>query len=157
MTKTMESYRQEARRIMQSNNYMVIATVNNNGNPWAATVLYVYDKDYSFYFLSSVDSRHAKNITEDPNVSFVIFDSDQAVGESEGIQAEGLASLVGKKSLEKVIKLYSNKVFPNSKLSPEKRYDPTNYGEASEFRFFKIKVSSVFITGTVDRRTEVHL
>ncbi|MDE1860682.1 MAG: pyridoxamine 5'-phosphate oxidase family protein [Candidatus Micrarchaeota archaeon] len=150
-----ESYEEEAKRLISDNKYMVVATSDKDGNSWAATVFYVYDKKYNFYFLSAVDSRHCEFINKNPKVAFVIFDANQPIGHSEGIQALGRASFVKDRELEEVIKLYSNRLFPKSTIPPGTRYPKENYGEASEFRFYKIEVSNLYVTGTIDRRTEV--
>lgn len=151
------AYRKEAKKIVDSNKYMVLATADTEGKPWSATVAFAYDKDYNFYFISAVDSRHAENISKNPRVSFVIFDSTQDIGDSEGIQAEGRASVVERGDVEKVIGIYVKRLFPKSDMAPSEMYRPEYYSGASEFRFFRIKATGVNITGTEDRRTEVDL
>lgn len=156
----MEGYRpltKAAKEIMERNKYMAIATIDANKKPWVATVFYAYGKDYTFYFLSPIDSRHAENIRKSPDVSFAIFDSRQPLGESIGIQAEGTASIVQEKKLEEAIEVYANRLDPDSDIPPTKRYPPEDYSGAAEFRFFKIVVSKMYLTGTVNRRTEVDL
>lgn len=39
---------------------MVVSTSDGEGNPLGAVVFYVFDEKYNFYFLSAVDSLHAK-------------------------------------------------------------------------------------------------
>ena len=91
-------YDNKARIIIERSNYMVIGTSTKNGKPWTAPVLFVHDTSFNIYFLSAVDSLHAENILDDPNVSISIFDSHQRVGSYEGgVQAEGKAKPVGKK------------------------------------------------------------
>ncbi len=147
MPKQCKSFEEKAGSIIKGNNYLVTATSDKKGSVWAATVSYVTDSDYNFYFLSAVDSRHAENISVNPKVAFEVFDSRQQIGSSDGVQAEGTAELVGDKDLPKVIGLYSNKFFPGSKVTPLERYPPENYSGASEFRFFKITISVLYVTG----------
>ena len=146
----------QTKKILKENKYMVLATSDKNSTPWANPVFYSNDEEYNFYFLSAIDSRHAENIIVNPKISAAIFDSTQKIGSSEGIQIEGSVSIVKRTELEKVIKLYSDKLFPTSKLSGPERYNPSDYDEPSEFRFFKITPKKVYITG-VDRRAEVSL
>ncbi len=150
------AFEERAKEILSECTYMVIGTSTKDGNPWAAPVLYVYDKDYSLYFLSAVDAVHSENILKNPNVSIAIFDSHQKIGVSEGIQIEGKAELVDKGEIKKAITLYCNKVFPDSEIAPTERYRPEDYLGASEFRFFKVKPVNTYITGE-DRRTKVQL
>ncbi len=141
------SYESRAKSMIDGNNYMVTATSDGKNDVWAATVSYVCDKEYNFYFLSAIDSRHAENISKNPNIAFQIFDSTQGIGSSDGIQAEGEAELVEEAELPGVIELYVGKFFPESRMPPTQRYPPENYGGASEFRFFKVTVSALYITG----------
>lgn len=152
-----DEYTRRAKQIITSNRYMVIATSNGDRQPWQAVVFYVYTSDYTFYFLSATDSKHAKNIEKNPSASIIIFDSGQPLGQSEGLQAEGKITLVEKKNLENVINLYAARLFPKSEMAPTQRYPPEAYDEPSEFRFFKFTPSKMFLSGTAERRTEVHL
>ncbi len=150
------TYSEKARHIVETNNYMVVCTSDKKGNPWAAPVFFVHDEKYNFYFLSAVDSRHAENILANPKTFLVIFDSSAPVGQSDGVQIEVTISAVGKKDLPDVIKLYCDKLFPDSTIPATVRYDPEEYAEPSEFRFFKAKIVQTYTTG-IDRRVEVDL
>ncbi|MEM3838959.1 MAG: pyridoxamine 5'-phosphate oxidase family protein [Candidatus Micrarchaeaceae archaeon] len=151
------AYEEKAKKIIVNSTYMVVGTSTKDGIPWVAPVLFVHDKDYNIYFLSAVDARHSKNLAENPNVSISIFDSNQKIGSFDGIQAEGEASLVEKGEIKKAITLYCKKVFPNSDMEPTKRYVPEDYLGASEFRFFKIKLTEIYLAGSEDRRVKVEL
>ena len=152
-----ETYRERAKRIIESNNYMVLSTCDKKGSPWACTVLFVHDDDYNFYFQSAVDSRHALNLSENPRIAFVIFDSTQDIGSTDSIQAEGKVALVGEKEIKGVISIYTKKVFKGNNLYAERQYVPGNYLGAAEFRFFKIKVERLFTNTGPGRRSEVDL
>ena len=154
MQYTEMSYEQNAKDIIASNNYFVLSTCNKNNTPWAAAILFVNDKSYNFYFMSAVDSRHAKNIIENPNIACVIFYSKQPVGSSLSVQFEGTAKIIDtKEEIVDTIKLYSKKAFPGSKFSPDPQFDPGNYSDAAEFKFFKIEPKKIYISvegGTVE-------
>ncbi|HUZ60145.1 MAG TPA: pyridoxamine 5'-phosphate oxidase family protein [Hanamia sp.] len=151
-----QSYEQKAENIIEVNKYMVVSTCGKKGKPWAAAVFYVYDYKGNFYFLSAVDSLHIKNGIENPNVSLVIFDSNQPLGTSDSVQVEGKLSVAKKADIKKVITLYCKKLFPRSELSPFERYNPDDYTGVSEFQFFKIEVAKAYTSGP-DRRVEVEL
>lgn len=150
------TYSEKARYIIEHNNYMIVSTSDKSGKPWAAPVFFAYDKNYTFYFLSAVDSRHAENIAENPNVAIVIFDSSTPVGQTDGVQMDAKVSFVPKKDLSKVITTYCDRLFPNSNILATERYDPKEYYEPSEFRFFRVEVVQAYTTG-IDRRVDVDL
>ena len=112
--KPYRTYSEKARHVIETNNYVTVATTDNEGNPWAAPVFFAYDKDYNLYFLSAVDSRHAENLAQNPNIAAVIFDSTSPVGQSDGVQLEGKVIPVERKAVAKVINIYCKRLFPNS-------------------------------------------
>ena len=149
-------YLEKAENIFSVNKYMSLGTSTKDGKPWVAPVLYVYDENYRIYFLSAIDSLHAENIKENQEVSISIFDSEQNIGSSDGVQARGKCFVVEKNEIEKAITLYCKKVFPEPDIEPTKRYMPSEYLGASEFRFFRIDLSEIYVTGE-DRRVRVDL
>ena len=141
-------YDRKARTEIEKSNYMVIGTSTKNGKPWTAPVLFVHDTSFNIYFLSAVDALHSENILENANVSISIFDSHQKIGSYEGgVQAEGKAKPVEKNDIERVIRLYCKKVFPDSDIEPTERYAPDDYLGDAEFRFFEIKLDNIYVTG----------
>ena len=150
-------YGEKAKAIIERSNYMVIGTSTKNGKPWTAPVLFVHDESFNIYFLSAVDALHSENILGNANVSISIFDSHQKIGSYVGgVQAEGKAGLVEKNDIERVIRIYHKKVFPDSDMAPTEKYVPENYLGAAEFRFFEIKLENVYVTGE-ERHVKVEL
>ena len=64
-----------------------------------------------FYFTSELDSQHIINITDNPGVSFTIFDSTKRVSDVDGLQIRGIVGEVDKEDLKKVVKNYYQFVF----------------------------------------------
>ena len=150
-----DNYVKRAKDIINNNSYMVVSTADKNAVPWGAPVFFANDKKYSkVYFISAIDSRHAENIEVNPKVSLAIFDSNSPIGVSEGVQIEGTASSVGKAEIDEATKTYSARL--SAKAEAPEKYDPKLYLPPSEFRFFKIQLDCVYVTGE-DRRTEVDL
>lgn len=150
------TYREKALRIIDDNDYMVISTCDLDNTPWSAAVFYAYDDKYNFYFISAIDSLHAKHIKKNPKVSFIIFDSLQQIGDSDSVQAEGKAIIVPDSDVKEAIQVYSKRLARKSGGEGMSDYDPKGYSGASEFRFFKITLSRLFTTGE-ERRVEIDL
>src|SRR3989344_239935 len=49
-----------AREVIEKNQYVTIATSDIHGKVWISPVVYTYDKDYNFYFLSMPSAKHCK-------------------------------------------------------------------------------------------------
>ena len=64
-----------ARTIIDSNMYMVLGTADEDGQPWVSPVYYASEDYKQFYWVSSPEVRHSRNIVLRPQISIVIFDS----------------------------------------------------------------------------------
>jgi hypothetical protein len=92
-------YKKILREILDSQNYLCLATANKNWLPWASPLSYVCGDDFSFYFISYIESLHAKNIRENNEVSLSIYDSHQTLKNALGIQASGFAEIIDENSM----------------------------------------------------------
>lgn len=71
-------------------NLGVISTTTTNNTPQSAVVYFSYDENLNIYFTTRTNSRKYTNLTQNPHVSFVIFNGAL----SETIQIEGSASFI---------------------------------------------------------------
>lgn len=62
--------------LLKRNRYLVLSTTSGK-NPWIAPLEYMIDDDLNFYFFSTEDSRHARDIEENDRVAVAVFDRDQ--------------------------------------------------------------------------------
>ena len=85
MTNDVDAYVAQARSIIDSIQYLTIATVNQDGTPWNSPVHQVHDEQYIFYWLSDKNNQHSKNIRANGKVFGVIYDSTVPEGEGVGI------------------------------------------------------------------------
>jgi nitroimidazol reductase NimA-like FMN-containing flavoprotein (pyridoxamine 5'-phosphate oxidase superfamily) len=69
-----------ARSIVDSNSFMTLATADGAGQPWASPVWYAYRDYREFFWVSSPDATHSRNIAGRPELAIVIFDSHEAGG-----------------------------------------------------------------------------
>lgn len=61
-----------AEAIIDANRYLTIGTSNQDGTPWLTPVYYTPDRYTDFYWISSPDATHSRNIGERADVSIVI-------------------------------------------------------------------------------------
>jgi hypothetical protein len=69
-----------ARAIIDSNFYMTLGTADEEGRPWVSPVYYAAEGYAKFYWVSSPEATHSRNLAVRPEVSVVIFDSRTPVG-----------------------------------------------------------------------------
>jgi len=96
-----------ARRIIDANRYLTLATADAGGRPWATPVWFASDGYTAFVWVSRPDARHSRNIAGRPNVGIVIFDSTVPVGGGQAVYVEALAEQVPPADLEPAIEMYS--------------------------------------------------
>ena len=147
---TKNQLRQTAKEIIKSNVYLTLGT-SANDLPWVAPLFYAINEQYTFYFISQLDSLHIKHILKNSNVSFAIFDSHQKEGTGNGVQGSGKAYLLDETELPEAFKWYHTTYI---EMKPESFKSPAPY------RFFKIITEHFYVLdpeAPTDKRVEVKL
>lgn len=70
------SQRDFVEEILKRNRYLVLAT-SDGTTPWIAPIEYMVDDALCFYFFSTDDSRHIRDIEQNEVVAVAVFDRDQ--------------------------------------------------------------------------------
>jgi general stress protein 26 len=86
---------QSIKEILKNIHYITIATVCDDGSPWNSPVSASFDTDLNFYWGSSRENIHSKNISRDSRVFVVIYDSTAPEGTGEGVYMSGEATELG--------------------------------------------------------------
>jgi nitroimidazol reductase NimA-like FMN-containing flavoprotein (pyridoxamine 5'-phosphate oxidase superfamily) len=68
------------RAIIDSNRYMTLGTADESGQPWVSPVWYAPAEYREFFWVSSPDAKHSRNLARRPQLAIVIFDSHRAGG-----------------------------------------------------------------------------
>jgi len=63
-----------ARQILDGNPFVVLATADAAGVPWVSPVWFAQEDYREFYWVSSPDARHSRNIAERPEIAMVVYD-----------------------------------------------------------------------------------
>jgi nitroimidazol reductase NimA-like FMN-containing flavoprotein (pyridoxamine 5'-phosphate oxidase superfamily) len=98
-----------ARTIIQDNLYMVLATADETGMPWASPVYFANDGDTRFFWVSAPDATHSRNIAARADVGIAIFDSTAPISTGQGVYLRGRAAEVGAAELEEGIEVFSRR------------------------------------------------
>lgn len=98
-----------ARSIIDANLYMVLGTADDEGRPWATPVYYAMAGYTTFYWVSSPDARHSRNIAARPTVSMVVFDSQAPIGTGQGVYMSATAEEVPDVDLDLGIEIFSRR------------------------------------------------
>jgi pyridoxine/pyridoxamine 5'-phosphate oxidase len=99
----------EARAIVDASLYMVLATADSEGRPWASPVYFAQRGYREFVWVSKPGARHSVNIEERPEVGIVIFDSSVPIGTGQGVYVSATAEQVTGTEREEPLAVFSER------------------------------------------------
>jgi uncharacterized protein YhbP (UPF0306 family) len=78
-----------ARELLESQNTLTLATVDDHGRPCATPLFYLPRPDLTLCWLSSADSQHSLNLRSHPLASVAVYAAVNRWEEIRGVQMEG--------------------------------------------------------------------
>ena len=97
------------RKIIDASLYLVLATADAAGRPWASPVYFANSGYHEFFWVSSPDATHSRNIAARPQVGIVVFDSRAPIGTGQGVYMAAVAEEVTGAELERGIEVFSRR------------------------------------------------
>lgn len=143
-----------ARSIIDSNMYMVLGTADETGRPWASPVYYAAAGYTEFYWVSSPEVRHSRNIAIRPQISIVIFNSQAPIGTGQGVYMSAVAEELTGGDLDRGIEIYSRTSLGHG----GHEWKQEDVSVPAPYRLYRATVSEHWIldpTGHPDHRTPV--
>ena len=98
-----------AKDIIDSNPYMTLGTADGSGRAWASPVYYAQEGYTVFYWVSSPEANHSRDLAARPEVAVVIFDSQAPVGRGQGVYMSALAETLSGDDLDRGIAIFSRR------------------------------------------------
>ena len=83
-----------ARAILDAGIYVVLATANADGVPWASPVWFATEDYRELYWVSYPGTRHSQNIAVRPHIAMVVFDSTVPSGNGQAVYTTASAELL---------------------------------------------------------------
>jgi len=96
-----------AKSIIDSNMYMVLGTADETGRPWVSPVYYASAGYKEFFWVSSPEATHSRNVATRPQVSIVVFDSQVPIGTGQGVYMAASTEEMTDASLDRGIDIFS--------------------------------------------------
>src|SRR3989338_4040412 len=100
--------------VLSLGHLMSLATLDDGG-PWVADVVYVYDEDFSIYWMSDPEVRHSKAILKNAQVAGTITISNKSKEPNLGIQFSGKAEKIDGPRYDLAIKHLTKRGYPEPK------------------------------------------
>jgi nitroimidazol reductase NimA-like FMN-containing flavoprotein (pyridoxamine 5'-phosphate oxidase superfamily) len=95
-----------AQTIIDTNRYLTLATADQDGRPWVTPVYFAPAGLREYYWTSTADARHSRNLAERPQASIVIFDSTVAPYHGRAVYAVAQASELSGDDLDRALEIY---------------------------------------------------
>jgi uncharacterized protein YhbP (UPF0306 family) len=139
--------------IIDANQYMTLATADEHGTPWASPVWYATDDYREFFWVSSPDARHSRNIEGRPELAIVIFDSRQAPYTGQGVYIAATAGQLGESALAGGIATFSRISHAQGLVA----WEPGDVKSPARHRLYHAVARQHFVLSQADRRIPVNL
>jgi hypothetical protein len=104
-----ESPAEIARVVVDASMYMVLATADRAGRPWSSPVYFAHLGCREFFWVSSPQAAHSRNIAQRPQVGIVVFDSSTPIGTGQGLYMSAVAEAVDGAGIERAIDVFSRR------------------------------------------------
>ncbi|MFE3030787.1 pyridoxamine 5'-phosphate oxidase family protein [Streptomyces canus] len=83
---------ENARGIVDASRYLVLATADAEGRPWSTPVYFAHVGCREFFWVSSPQAVHSRNIAVRPEVGIAVFDSSAEIGTGQGVYVSAVAA-----------------------------------------------------------------
>ena len=88
--------------MIDASHYMTLGTADPDGRPRLSPVYYTPARYSDFYWVSSPEAQHSRNLAERPEAEIVIFDSTAPASQGEAVYIHATARAIPDDELEAV-------------------------------------------------------
>jgi hypothetical protein len=97
------------REIVDSGLDMVLGTAGTDGRPWVSPVWYAPEGYREFFWVSSPDVEHSRNIAVRREISIVVFDSRQPINTGQAVYMTAVAQQLSDDEQKRGIEIFSRR------------------------------------------------
>ena len=137
-----------AHELVAANVYLTLATADAAGVPWASPVWFAARGLDEFVWASKPGARHSLNITANPRVSLVIFDSTKAEGEGSALYVSATAALVDEDDFADALAVYNAR----SVTRGLRLWDASRLQDGARHRLYRAAALEAFVLDERDER-----
>ena len=142
-----------ARSIIEANRYLTLATADQDGLPWASPVWFASVDLREFFWVSSPEARHSRNLADRPEVAVVIFDSTQPIGTGRGVYLSARAEAVPEPDIDRGIATFSLA----SQAQGGRAWGRPDIHEPARLRLYHATAVATYVLSDTDERIPVDL
>ena len=145
-----------ARAIVDDNAYMTLGTADATGRPWVSPVWFAPAGYTEFFWVSSPERLHSRNVAARPEVSIVIFDSRVPIGTGRAVYMSARAEEVPGGEVDRGIAIFSRR----SAEQGGREWTAEDVRPPAPYRLYRATAGEHWVLdpdGGPDRRTPVVL
>ncbi len=140
-----------ARALVAENSYATLATADADGVPWASPVWFASRGLELFVWASKPGAQHSLNLSANPRVSLVVFDSSRPPGEGSALYVSADAALAEDAEFAETLDVYNARSVARGLSS----WDPSQLRDPARHRLYRAVVREAFVLDDHDERVRV--
>lgn len=142
-----------ARQLIESVQYMTLATSDEAGVPWASPVWFAHDEYARFLWVSKPDARHSKNLATRPEAGIAIFDSTVPMGTGQAVYVETTVERLEGEDEQGGIDAFSAR----SEASGGPAWSVDDIRPPAPLRLYRATATATYVLGANDERVPISL
>jgi nitroimidazol reductase NimA-like FMN-containing flavoprotein (pyridoxamine 5'-phosphate oxidase superfamily) len=142
-----------ARQIIDDSRYLILATADSAGTPWASPVWYAHEGYTSFFWVSRPQARHSCNLAVRGTASVVIFDSTVPERQAQAVYLETLAEELRGDERDHAIAIFSGR----SQALGLREWRTADVTTPASHRLYRARASACYIRAPNDQRLPVKI
>jgi pyridoxine/pyridoxamine 5'-phosphate oxidase len=139
--------------IVDANQYMTLATADEDGLPWASPVWFASIDYRELFWVSSPEARHSRNLAGRPEVAIAIFDSRQPPGTGRGVYIPATAEQLPESEIERGLAVFSGV----SEAQGAGTWNRSDVQAPARLRLYHATALEHFVLSSTDERVRVEL
>jgi nitroimidazol reductase NimA-like FMN-containing flavoprotein (pyridoxamine 5'-phosphate oxidase superfamily) len=142
-----------ARAIIDTNLYMVLGTADQAGRPWVSPVYFAPAAYREFFWVSSPDATHSRNLAARDSVSIVIFDSSVPISTGQGVYMSATGGELAGDERAEAIDIYSRRTLAHG----GREWALEDVQSPARLRLYRATAVDHYVLDEHDRRVAVTL
>jgi hypothetical protein len=139
--------------IIDRNLYMVLATADRSGQPWASPVYYAPSGYREFFWVSRPEATHSVNLRDRRNVGIAIFDSTVPINTGGGLYISGVARELPAHETPEGLAIFAKR----SRSHGGEKLTVDDVREPAHLRLYQATAEAIYVLDEDDQRIEVDL
>ena len=140
-----------ARQIVDSSLYIVIATADRSGQPWASPLYFAHSGYREYFWVSDPDAQHSRNLVGRREVGIVVFDSTVPLNTGQGVYISGVAQEVPAHEAGEGIEIFSRRSVGHG----GGEWTLEDVREPARMRLYRATAEAMYVLDEHDQRVEV--